>query len=104
MGRKLRLQAVRIREVQEAGQELHGRRGGGRGHREGGQAPVRTINGTKMPYLSANPPKLLVLCQLFYPELVSTGQTLTELCEELASMGVDVEVGCGRPPPPPTSW
>jgi glycosyltransferase involved in cell wall biosynthesis len=42
-------------------------------------------------------PKLLVLCQLFYPELVSTGQTLTELCEELVSMGVDVEVICGPP-------
>jgi glycosyltransferase involved in cell wall biosynthesis len=39
--------------------------------------------------------KLLVLCQLFYPELVSTGQTLTELCEELASLGMDVEVICG---------
>jgi glycosyltransferase involved in cell wall biosynthesis len=40
-------------------------------------------------------PRLLVLCQLFYPELVSTGQTLTELCEELAVRGVDVEVICG---------
>jgi glycosyltransferase involved in cell wall biosynthesis len=38
---------------------------------------------------------LLVLCQLFYPELVSTGQTLTELCEELAGRGLDVEVVCG---------
>lgn len=42
-------------------------------------------------------PKLLVLCQLFYPELISTGQTLTELCEELVDMGVDVEVVCGPP-------
>lgn len=41
--------------------------------------------------------KLLALCQLFYPELVSTGQTLTELCEELADMGVDVEVLCAPP-------
>lgn len=40
-------------------------------------------------------PKLLVLCQLFYPELVSTGQTLTELCEMLVDMGVDIEVVCG---------
>ena len=42
-------------------------------------------------------PKLLVLCQLFYPELVSTGQTLTELCEELANDGIDIEVVCGQP-------
>jgi glycosyltransferase involved in cell wall biosynthesis len=41
--------------------------------------------------------QLLVLCQLFYPELVSTGQTLTELCEELVRFGVDVEVVCGPP-------
>lgn len=39
--------------------------------------------------------KLLVLCQLFYPELVSTGQTLTELCEELVQLGINVEVICG---------
>lgn len=41
--------------------------------------------------------RLLVLCELFYPELVSTGQTLTELCEELVRLGVDVEVVCGPP-------
>ncbi len=40
-------------------------------------------------------PKVLVLCQLFYPELVSTGQTLTELCEELVQLGINVEVICG---------
>lgn len=40
-------------------------------------------------------PELLVLCQLFYPELVSTGQTLTELCEELVQLGINVEVICG---------
>jgi glycosyltransferase involved in cell wall biosynthesis len=40
---------------------------------------------------------VLVLCQLFYPELVSTGQTLTELCEGLVRLGVDVEVVCGPP-------
>jgi len=45
----------------------------------------------------ARKPNLLVLCQLFYPELVSTGQTLTELCEELVKIGVDVEVVCGQP-------
>lgn len=42
-----------------------------------------------------NIPRLLVLCQLFYPELVSTGQTLTELCEELVQLGINVEVICG---------
>ena len=42
-------------------------------------------------------PKVLVLCQLFYPELVSTGQTLTELCEQLVPLGVDVHVVCGPP-------
>lgn len=41
--------------------------------------------------------KLLVLCQLFYPELVSTGQTITELCEQLSDRGVDVEVVCAPP-------
>jgi len=41
--------------------------------------------------------QLIVLCQLFYPELVSTGQTLTELCEELAGRGMDIEVICARP-------
>jgi glycosyltransferase involved in cell wall biosynthesis len=40
-------------------------------------------------------PKLLVLCQLFYPELVSTGQTMTELCEVLSDMGVEIQVLCG---------
>ena len=45
-------------------------------------------------------PQLLVLCQLFYPELVSTGQTLTELCEVLADLGVQIRVVCG----PPTVW
>ena len=42
-------------------------------------------------------PKLLVLCQLFYPELISTGQTLIGLCEELGDVGVDIEVVCGYP-------
>lgn len=41
--------------------------------------------------------KVLILCQLFYPELVSTGQTLTELGEALTELGVDVEVCCGPP-------
>ncbi len=41
--------------------------------------------------------EVLIVCQLFYPELVSTGQTLTELAEQLAAQGVDVEVLCGPP-------
>jgi len=41
--------------------------------------------------------QLLVLSQLFYPELVSTGQTLTELCEELSDMGVEIEVYASQP-------
>ncbi len=39
--------------------------------------------------------RLLILCQLFYPELVSTGLTVTELAEALVAQGVDVEVVCG---------
>jgi glycosyltransferase involved in cell wall biosynthesis len=49
----------------------------------------RSRNGVK--------PQVLVLCQLFYPELVSTGQTMTELCEALADKGADVEVICAQP-------
>jgi glycosyltransferase involved in cell wall biosynthesis len=45
--------------------------------------------------IEKRPTQLLVLCQLFYPELISTGQTLTELCEVLVELGVDVEVVCG---------
>lgn len=41
--------------------------------------------------------EVTILCQLFYPELVSTGQTLTELAEQLVTAGVDVEVVCGPP-------
>lgn len=43
------------------------------------------------------PLKLLICCQLFYPELISTGQTLTELCEVLSNKGVQIEVLCGQP-------
>ncbi|MCA9521750.1 MAG: hypothetical protein KC609_12285, partial [Myxococcales bacterium] len=42
-------------------------------------------------------PRVLVLCQMFYPELISTGQVLTSLCEELRELGADVEVVCGPP-------
>jgi glycosyltransferase involved in cell wall biosynthesis len=40
---------------------------------------------------------LIVICQLFYPELVSTGQTLTELVEELASYGLRIKVIASQP-------
>ena len=42
-------------------------------------------------------PKLILFCQLFYPELVSSGQTMTELGEELQKLGADVSVYCGPP-------
>lgn len=41
------------------------------------------------------PPKVRIISQLFYPELVSTGQTLTELGEALVQKGCTVEVICG---------
>ena len=41
--------------------------------------------------------KILVLCQLFYPELVSTGQTVTELCETLSEKGHNITVWCAPP-------
>jgi glycosyltransferase involved in cell wall biosynthesis len=40
---------------------------------------------------------LVVICQVFYPELISTGQTLTELCEALAEMGVRLTVIAAQP-------
>jgi glycosyltransferase involved in cell wall biosynthesis len=49
------------------------------------------------PARTGRPTEVLILCQLFYPELVSTGQTLTELAEQLAASGVDVEVLSGPP-------
>lgn len=42
-------------------------------------------------------PKVLVLSQLFYPELVSTGQTITELCEVMQELGMDIQVISGPP-------
>ena len=40
---------------------------------------------------------LRVVCQLFYPELVSTGQTLTELVEELSNSGLRIKVVASQP-------
>lgn len=42
-------------------------------------------------------PRVLILTHLFYPELVATGQNLTELGEGLANLGVDIEVICAPP-------
>lgn len=47
--------------------------------------------------IQAHDPRVLVLCQLFYPELISTGQTVTELCEKLSELGVEIEVICAPP-------
>lgn len=55
------------------------------------RAPVAAPKGTEKQT------RVLLLCQLFYPELVSTGQTLTELAEQLTASGVDVDVLCGPP-------
>ena len=41
--------------------------------------------------------KLTFCCQLFYPELVSTGLTLTELCEALSKQGHTITVYCAPP-------
>ena len=43
------------------------------------------------------PPDLVVVCQLFHPELVSTGQTLTELVEELSGLGRRITVIASQP-------
>ena len=42
-----------------------------------------------------NTPSVLVLSQLFYPEVLAAGKIMTELCEKLVDMGMDVEVMCG---------
>lgn len=41
--------------------------------------------------------KLTILSQYFYPELISTGQLLTELAEELILKNVEINVLCGQP-------
>ena len=43
------------------------------------------------------PTKLTIICQLFYPELISTGQSMTELAEHLSEKGLDITVICGPP-------
>ncbi|MTI88125.1 MAG: glycosyltransferase family 4 protein [Balneolaceae bacterium] len=41
--------------------------------------------------------KVLLLCQHFYPEMVSTGMHMTELSEALTEKGVDITVFCAPP-------
>lgn len=50
-----------------------------------------------MPSSQPKSPDLVVVCQLFYPELVSTGQTLTELVEELQALGRHITVIAAQP-------
>ena len=41
--------------------------------------------------------EMLLATQLFYPELISTGQSLTELSEALSDLGVKIQVICAPP-------
>lgn len=41
--------------------------------------------------------EMLLATQLFYPELISTGQSLTELSEALSDKGVKIQVICAPP-------
>ena len=41
--------------------------------------------------------RVYVFCQLFYPELISSGQTVTELCEALAKKGLPLTIYCSQP-------
>ncbi len=60
------------------------------------EAPLEAERGNERA-AAAPPQRLVLVCQLFYPELVSTGQTLTELGEELARRGVDLTVVASQP-------
>jgi glycosyltransferase involved in cell wall biosynthesis len=42
-------------------------------------------------------PRIQILCQLFFPELISTGLVLTELSEALSELSLKVSVVCGQP-------
>ncbi|MBT5954161.1 glycosyltransferase family 4 protein [bacterium] len=42
-----------------------------------------------------NKSRLTIVSQLFYPELISTGQTIFELAEDLTTQGINVDVICG---------
>ena len=47
--------------------------------------------------IERNKPDLVIVCQVFYPELISTGQTLTELVEELSASGLNITVIASQP-------
>jgi glycosyltransferase involved in cell wall biosynthesis len=42
-------------------------------------------------------PDVVLVCQLFYPEMISTGQIVTELAEELAARGAGISVIAAQP-------
>jgi glycosyltransferase involved in cell wall biosynthesis len=51
--------------------------------------PTRQASGSKG--------RLLLLCQLFYPEMISTGMHMTELSLALRKLGWEVDVVCAQP-------
>src|SRR5215469_7278697 len=63
-----------------------------------GAVPVATAFERRNMNRSKNSkPDLVIVCQVFYPELISTGQTLTELVEELAKRGLRITVIAAQP-------
>jgi glycosyltransferase involved in cell wall biosynthesis len=50
-----------------------------------------------MANTNGSPLQVLILSQYFFPELISTGQLLTELAEDLAGMGCSICVVAGQP-------
>ncbi|MBT6121205.1 glycosyltransferase family 4 protein [bacterium] len=58
--------------------------------------PNQPINNkTNLHKLNNDSLKLTIVSQLFYPELISTGQTIYELAEDLTKQNVSVDVICG---------
>lgn len=41
--------------------------------------------------------KILILCQYFYPEYVSSATLPTQMAEDLMKKGLDIDVMCGWP-------
>jgi glycosyltransferase involved in cell wall biosynthesis len=61
----------------------------------GSRPPVQLKSrGSQMPQVKG---KLLVLCQLFYPEMVSTGKLMTEISAALHKWGWEIDVVCAQP-------
>ncbi|PTF04405.1 glycosyltransferase WbuB, partial [Staphylococcus equorum] len=44
-----------------------------------------------------NSKNILILCQYFYPEYVSSATLPTQMAEDIASKGMNVDVICGWP-------